>query len=69
MGNLLQTLGGMYSFYAMVLVVICGLFALFIDQKIMLEQNFQKEAAITRIVGMIYIGGGILAYIIISILT
>ncbi|MCR1899490.1 hypothetical protein NSA47_10885 [Irregularibacter muris] len=67
MGKVLDTIKGMYSFYTMVLLVGCGFFTFYVDQKIMLKKDLKKEAKVTKVVGLIYIIGGILSYLIFAI--
>lgn len=61
-------LGLIYTNYTMLLVVGSGLIAYFLDYKNMLKENAQKEAKISRFIGLTYILSGILLYILVMFL-
>jgi uncharacterized membrane protein YidH (DUF202 family) len=65
MKSFLNFIKNYYTLYAMLLVVGSGLFAYFVDYKNMERKNNKKEAKISKFIGLTYIIGGILLYILV----
>lgn len=63
MSTIAKLLGDYYTNYTMLLVVGSGLIIYFSDYKKMVKQKAQKEAKISRFMGLTYIWGGILLYL------
>ena len=68
MSGIISFLENFYTNYTMLLVVGSGLIAYFLDYKKMLKKNAQREAKISRFIGLTYIWGGILLYILVMFL-
>ncbi len=68
MNGMISYLGLVYTNYTMLLLVGSGLIAYFLDYKNMRKENAQKEAKISRFIGLTYILSGILLYILVMFL-
>jgi hypothetical protein len=66
MGAVLKFLSDYYSIYTMLMVVGSGLVSYLLDHREMLKKDRQREAKISKYIGLIYIYGGILLFIIVS---
>lgn len=69
MNGVFKILVDIYTPYTAALVVGSGVFAYFMDQKKLLKKKLKKEAKISKIMGLIYCVGGLLLYIVVSILA
>lgn len=64
MDGMISAIQGYYTFYTMLLVVGSGLFIYFHEYKNMLKKNAQKEAKISKYIGLTYTWGGIALYVL-----
>lgn len=65
MNSFLDFIQSYYTLYTMLLVVGSGLMSYFVDYKNMKKEENKKEAKISKFLGLTYIIGGILLYILV----
>lgn len=58
---------GFYTFSSMLMVVAVGFYNLVIDYHSLKNKKLKREAKLSRIIGMVYIFGGIGLFVVIKI--
>lgn len=68
MVNIIGQFKELYSLYMMFLVIAIGLFTFFLDQPSLSKKKLKRDAKLARIIGLSYIIGGPLIYIILMLI-
>lgn len=64
--NLIEDLKEAYTFTAVSIFVIIGLFMFFVEARSMAQKKLKAEELLLRVLGVLYVIGSIVVYLIIS---
>ncbi|MCD5414489.1 MAG: hypothetical protein LR001_05755 [Clostridiales bacterium] len=63
----IETLRGIYDIYVLAILIIIGIFLIYVDIPRLKKAQLKKEIIIARAIARIYVVGGIIVYVLLQI--